>query len=170
MKNALRRRGPEPGSKAERPIEEACPDMCPDTPLEADNDKVGYKNPPKRTRFKKGRSGNPKGRPKGRKNRDTIARDVLLKPVKVNEGGRARSITTLEAVLLRLRNDALEGKTAAIDKLLKLTPSIQAANEWEEQQEIESDRRAREAEVDEIIRMMKYIVTAGPDEEFVPQR
>ena len=45
--------------------------------LESSDDDVGYGKPPRSRRFKPGQSGNPKGRPKGAKNRDTILRELL---------------------------------------------------------------------------------------------
>lgn len=50
-----------------------------------DND-VGYKKPPKHNRFKKGQSGNPKGRPKDRKSFATRFFAILNEPVTLREG------------------------------------------------------------------------------------
>jgi hypothetical protein len=54
---------------------------------------VGYKKPPQRSRFKKGESGNPNGRPRGSKNLATLLEKELRQRVVVNENGRRRSIT-----------------------------------------------------------------------------
>ena len=48
---------------------------------------VGYGRPPLHTRFKPGQSGNPKGRPKGAKNEDTILREIMNRPIDIREGG-----------------------------------------------------------------------------------
>jgi hypothetical protein len=45
---------------------------------------VGYGKPPANTRFPRGLSGNPKGRPKGSKNLATIALRESRQPVRVN--------------------------------------------------------------------------------------
>jgi hypothetical protein len=76
---------------------------------------VGYGRPPRTHQFKPGHSGNPRGRPKGAKNEATILRDLLNRKIDIREGGRARKITILEAILLRFTEDALKGniKTAA---------------------------------------------------------
>lgn len=76
--------------------------------------KVGYKNPPPANRFRKGRSGNPKGRPKGSKNFKTIFREVMSKKVTVQENGRQRVITRFEAAATQLANKGAAGDQKAL--------------------------------------------------------
>lgn len=80
--------------------------------------RVGYKHPPMDGRFKKGVSGNPAGRPKGRRSFRTELREVLDAKVVVTEGGRKSKVSTSHAMLLRLRQQALNGDVRAIDRLL----------------------------------------------------
>ena len=84
------------------------------------DDQVGYRNPPKHSQFKKGQSGNPKGRPKGRRNAMTDVLDVLKAPVRVKENGRQKTVSTQHAVLLRLREKALGGDQRAINRVIDL--------------------------------------------------
>ncbi len=83
-------------------------------------DEIGYKRPPVGSRFKKGQSGNPKGRSKGTRNFKTDVRETLARPVQVTEAGRSRSISTQQAGLERLREKALRGDQRALDRLLEL--------------------------------------------------
>jgi hypothetical protein len=80
--------------------------------------KVGYGNPPKTHRFKPGRSGNPRGRPKGAKNEATILRDLMRRKIQMRQDGRTRTVTVLEAMLLRFAEDALKGDPKAAAFLL----------------------------------------------------
>lgn len=77
--------------------------------------------PPKRTsvdtRFKKGVSGNSKGRPKGAKNRSTLVDDVFNAPIPVTENGRRKMITKREAALIQLANKAAGGDLRATKML-----------------------------------------------------
>ena len=84
------------------------------------NEQVGYKRPPTASQFKKGQSGNPAGRPKGRRSFRTELREVLDAKVTVTEGGRKSKVSTSYAMLLRLRQQALNGEVRAIDRLLLL--------------------------------------------------
>src|SRR6516164_11142205 len=54
---------------------------------------VGYRKPPRHTRFNKGQSGNPKGRPGGAKNLSTLLSEALNEPVIVAENGGRRTIS-----------------------------------------------------------------------------
>lgn len=73
---------------------------------------VGYARPPKATQFKKGQSGNPRGRPRNR--RRGIPYDTLLgQMVTVREDGRERRVTAAEAFILQLTKKGLEGDSAA---------------------------------------------------------
>jgi hypothetical protein len=51
---------------------------------------VGFCRPPESTRFKKGVSGNPKGRPKGSLNVATVFMKTLREKVVINEHGQRR--------------------------------------------------------------------------------
>jgi Family of unknown function (DUF5681) len=78
---------------------------------------VGYRKPPRATRFTKGRSGNPSGRPRGR-HREAPYESVLGQMVKM--GGAERHVTAAEAFLLQLRKRALEGDGAAARESLAM--------------------------------------------------
>jgi hypothetical protein len=71
--------------------------------------KVGYGRPPDHTRFKKGQTGNPKGRPKGHANAKTIASRVISERVTMREGDKAREMTKLEGLLQAHLVKAIKG-------------------------------------------------------------
>jgi hypothetical protein len=97
-------------------------DNSSDTPgiCAGDGYEVGYGQPPKHTRFRAGRSGNPAGRRRGARNLMTDVKRTLRVPVKVKENGRARKISTQEGALMLLREKALQGDARALDRLLEL--------------------------------------------------
>ena len=86
----------------------------------ADDYEVGFKKPPKHTRFKPGRSGNPRGRPKGHRNFSKVVKDMLKEPVRLTKEGKPKTVSTQVAALLRLREKALKGDSRALDRLLEL--------------------------------------------------
>jgi len=83
-----------------------------DGPDHVEDGGVGYRNPPTATRFAKGRSGNPSGRPRGR-HRLAPYEAVLGQMATIREGGMPRRVTAAEAFLLQLTKRALEGDDAA---------------------------------------------------------
>jgi hypothetical protein len=81
---------------------------------------VGYKKPPRHSRFRPGQSGNPSGRKKGVRNLASDVKRTLKVPVKVHEGGRSRKVSTQAGILMVLREKALKGDARALDRLLEL--------------------------------------------------
>jgi hypothetical protein len=84
------------------------------------SNRVGFGSPPKGTRFKKGVSGNPKGRPKGSLNVATAFLKALRGKVVINEHGQRKTVTKLEAALKQLVNKAASGELRALRQLVEL--------------------------------------------------
>ena len=90
--------------------------------------KRGYKNPPVEHQFKKGKSGNPKGRPRKKKQPssdpglDLIAsvHRELGKTISVQENGQHRKITKLDAFSAQLVAQSVNGKPSQQKMLLSL--------------------------------------------------
>jgi hypothetical protein len=82
--------------------------------------RVGYRKPPKATRFKPGQSGNPKGRPKGSPNLASDLSAELGEQITVREGGQARHISKQRALVKSLMAKALQGDVRATTALLAL--------------------------------------------------
>ncbi len=81
---------------------------------------VGYKNPPKQTRFKKGQSGNPNGRPKGTKDLKAELMEELQELILVTEGGSRRTVSKQRAMLKSLTAKAVQGDARAATILVNL--------------------------------------------------
>ena len=75
-------------------------------------DETRYGKPPRRTQFRKRQSGNPAGRPPGRK-KEPPYEAVLGQMVTVREDGIERRLTAAEAFLLYLTKQGLKGDSAA---------------------------------------------------------
>lgn len=82
--------------------------IVPALPSSAGEYEVGYGKPPKGTRFKPGRSGNPEGRPRGSKNKQslvglerlkTIVLEEAYREIPVAEGNRMVTVPIAQAVV-----------------------------------------------------------------------
>ncbi len=98
---------------------------------------VGYMNPPEHTRFKKGKSGNPRGRPRKREDLNTVLQRVLNRKVRVKDNDR--KIPIRDALIWKLRQLALQGDKQAlalqrriIDEADIGQPREEIVREWRE--------------------------------------
>ena len=90
---------------------------------------VGYRKPPRQTRFTKGQSGNPRGRSPATKNLKTLLSDALNEFVIVTENGGRRKITKREAIITQLVNRSASADFRAIKILLDMVRDIEGQTE-----------------------------------------
>jgi hypothetical protein len=81
---------------------------------------VGYGKPPLASRFKRGTSGNAKGRPKGSKNLKTLIRDAMTASISIQEGAKTKRVSRIEGVVLRQLQKALMGSDQAAMAVVKI--------------------------------------------------
>jgi Family of unknown function (DUF5681) len=101
--------------------------------------KVGYGKSPKAGQFKRGKSGNPKGRPKGSLNIATDLTAELGEHITVREDGRARKVSKQRALIKSLMARALQGDVRAMASLLALYARVITEPPHDENQPIEAD-------------------------------
>lgn len=82
---------------------------------------IGYGQPPRASRFRKGQSGNPRGRPRGARNFASVMQEALAEPVIINENGRRKTASKLQAIVKQLVNKAAQGDHRSIQLLMSFT-------------------------------------------------
>lgn len=84
---------------------------------------VGRGRPPVHSRFKPGRSGNPRGRPKHSRNIVKLLEEELLKSVLITENGKSKRMSKGELMVKQLVNKAAgpNGDPRTILAILKLS-------------------------------------------------
>ncbi len=95
-----------------------------DPPAQPADYEVGYRKPPKHSRFKKGRSGNPRGRRKGNRNLKTDLTEELQERILLKEGGKPKQVSKQRAMLKSLMAKALHGDARAATLLVNLVARL----------------------------------------------
>jgi uncharacterized protein DUF5681 len=109
------------------------------------NYKIGRGKPPKKYSWTKGTSGNPHGRPKGRRNLSTTIEATLREKTTIEENGKERTVTKLEAMVRRLIEAAISGQVQSLRTLAILLPADESAPPLKLTDLEEQDRRLLES-------------------------
>ena len=86
--------------------------------VQPDTEAVGYKHPPRATRFKPGQSGNKNGRPKGSRNLSTEIETELNTRVPITQNGRHRKVPLKKVIAKQLVAKAAKGEDKSITTIL----------------------------------------------------
>lgn len=117
--------------------------------MSKDDYDVGYGKPPKHTQFKKGQSGNPKGRRKGARGLKTDLREELMEMLTITENGKTTKLTKQRLMIKQLFAKASKGDVRAAIKMLEMANALlgpeQEASDAEQELTPEDAEIIREA-------------------------
>ena len=106
---------------------------------------IGYGRPPKHAQWKKGQSGNPKGRPRRDRNVGALVATFLTQRIVVRAGKTTKRRTRLEHLVHRLFEQALEGDPRLMKMVLDEARKEEARGDKDEPQLDHADREVIEA-------------------------
>jgi hypothetical protein len=81
--------------------------------------------PDHHTRFKKGQSGNPSGRPRGRKSQTSLLRDVLFKKIRIKDNQTVRMLPKIMVAAEVCLNKAIKGDVRSFAKIMELAQKFE---------------------------------------------
>jgi hypothetical protein len=103
-----------------------------------DNYEVGYGKPPKQTQFIKGQSGNPKGRPKGAKNKvsnnqlEKIVTSEVFRTIKVNDENGPTDMPMMQAAMRSMCVKAAKGDHRSQKLMIEMIRAVKADDDPDE--------------------------------------
>jgi hypothetical protein len=106
---------------------------------------VGYRKPPKQTQFRKGQSGNPRGRPKQKVSIQMLIAKELRRHLTFNENGKRASDSKLSLMVKQVVNKAVAGDFHPFMHLGKLQTWLQAIDNESTVRIIESTMSEKES-------------------------
>ena len=132
---------------------------------------VGYAKPPSGTRFQPGQSGNPKGRPRGKKKPPQVPQHERLKliileeayrDIKVNDGDKQVTVPMAQAIVRSLAVTAAKGNTRAQRLFAELLVSSETSNKRAHEDLLETAINYQQHWEDELERRKHFNITT-PD-------
>lgn len=81
---------------------------------------VGYAKPPKHTQFRKGQSGNPKGRPRRDDSIGGILERTLSRRATITDGGKTKTVSLMEYAIMSSVDKAMKGSVRDLEKLIQM--------------------------------------------------
>src|SRR6516162_1224848 len=102
------------------------PRRRPPMPDDDDDYEVGYARPPRHSRFVKGQSGNPRGRPRGAENIKTLLDEALNELVVVTDHGGRRKVSKRKAFITQIVNGGAKGNFRAVPILLAMLKDFES--------------------------------------------
>lgn len=130
------------------------------------DEQLGYGRPPPWTQFRKGQSGNPKGRPKKKRDVEVapmgrqaeILRKEIDRKITITEGGEAREISIQEAITKAQTAQALKGSPLAQREIVNRIDRLEADEELKRQAREEAEREAYIEKVQSDEHVFQYMV------------
>lgn len=145
--------------------------------------KVGYAKPPEETRFKKGRSGNPNGRPRKAKATkpkldpilrptDNLILEEAYRPVTIREGDKTIELPAIQASVRALAISAMKGSRLAQKQLSDIVRAVEARKNAEQREVLEVMIEYKQKWSSELERRQRHGIIAPdplphPDDIFV---
>jgi len=102
----------------------------------SENQNAGYKKPPAHSQFRRGHSGNKKGRPKGRRSFKTDLREELDEVVSARQNGREIFVTKQRLIIKAWVDRAVKGDMRAVNALSALCIRLFESEEQQKQEDV----------------------------------
>ena len=132
---------------------------------------VGYGRPPKRTQFKPGQSGNPKGRPRRSVSIEVLLKEILFRRVMVsdNKRGGQRKASLMEVILHQVAQKAALGDPKPLLQVLRMVSPLSGLMAKADTESEDSRARVRRVQA-ELAELFGEYVEPEPEGAHPPEQ